>query len=455
MGLKRLRFRKFEITFLAAIFILLFQNCGGSGFQIQQQESLQSGTSTLDNHNSNPTPTPGPNATATPTPASSPSPTPKPTPSPSPSATATPTPTPTPSPIVTPTPTPAPTALKKTRFYYGRSLGMDILELDHSTGVMSLLGSSNFSGANVGWLSYHSPSSTVFSVDADGAMLQLYNYNATNGALTSKNTFNNYASQIVHLTVVPTTAGFSLFGSSYNRGRIDQNLLNTGMTQLTSGPSVSIGANALTHSSSYDSKRSLLYVASLGANKIDVFKFNEQTGLTALTSISVTAPRTVVYDESFDKVFIATEASTGNSFIRIFSITPSGASYVYADVGSLAMPLTGGDLKINHAYRYAMATAREGGKEAIYGMPITTNGLPDNSRQAFNIRVTQALPRALEITEDGLYVVVGMNSSDAENVVAFKLNFNAQMNYVSSQKIFERKIDNTGGYLCGLSIPMR
>lgn len=314
----------------------------------------------------------------------------------------------------------------------------------------------SFSGTNVGWLSYNQVSNTVFSVDADGAVMQLFGYNAANGALSAKSSFTNYASQIVHLTVSPSTSGgLNLFGASYNLGQLNYSTLNAGMNQLTSAQTVNVGGTAKTHSSSFDSKRSLLYVASLGANKIDVFRFSEQTGLTALTSIMVTSPRTVVYDATYDKVYVATEASTGNSYIRAFSITASGNTYTYADVGSLAMPLSGGDLKVNHAYRFVMATARESGKEAIYGMPITATGVADTSRKAFTIPVTQRLPRALEVTEDGAYAMVGMNSANAENIVAYKLNFDAQMNLTSSPKIFEKKIDVTNGYLCGLSVPVR
>lgn len=416
MGLRRRRYRIFEFVFLGALLFVLFQNCSGTGFQLQDAAQALSQTDL------------GSQTPDTPNPGNTPQ--------------------------VTPTPTASP--LLKTRFYYGRSRGVDILELDHKTGVMTQMASTNFAGTTVGWLSYHQPVKTVFAADADGAVLQLFDYNATNGAIVSKTIFPSFSSQIVHLTVQPrTTGGFSLFGASYNRGSLDHVLMNDNMAQLTPSQSVAFGANAKTHSSSYDSVRKLLYVANLGNNKIDVYSFSEINGLTALTSIMVTSPRTVVYDSTYDKVFVVTEASTGNSYIRIFSVTPSGTNFSYTDVGSLAMPLTGGDLKVNHAYRYVMATVREAGKEAIYGLPITPTGAVDTTRQSFSIPITQSLPRALEITEDGLYAVVGMNSSTAENVVAYKMTFNAQLGYVSSQKIFEKKIDNTGGYLCGLSIPVR
>lgn len=399
----------------AVLLVALFQNCGGTG----GFSTLSQGTTDL-----------GSSGTSVQTPSQD-------------SGDATPTPMPTSTPAAT---------LKKTYFYFGRTKGIDSFELDPTTGVLRQLTATTFTGASVGWLSHEPTSNSILAVDAGGSVLQIYSQATATGALSSVQSLNNFAASVVHLNLQPTSTGFDLFAASYDRGVLDYYKMNATKTQVAATQSVSFGSTAKTHSSAFDSKRSLLYVANLGLNRIDVYKYST-TGLTALQTIALEGARSLVYDSTYDKLYASTEVYTGNSFIRIFAISGAAGPYTFTDAGSLAMPLSGGDLKVNHAFGYVMATARETGKEAILGLPITDQGVEDKTRTSFSIPVTQALPRALELTEDGLYAVVGMNSATAENIVAYKMSFDAQKKYLSSQKIFQSRIDTTQGYLCGLSLP--
>lgn len=413
------------LALFCSLLLISFQNCSGlGGFQLPSQTSLDLGSL---------------------------------------STTGSGTPTPTPTPLGTPVPGPTPTAtplppgpageLKKTYFYFGRVSGMDVLVLDHGSGQVTLLPAVSFSGRMVGWLNYEKTSGEVLASDITQANLQIYNFKSDTGALNSVRSLGSFASAVVHLTLVPGMSGWDLFTSSYDRSVLDYYHLSQDQTQLTRQQTVSFGAGAKTHSSAFDSKRNLLYVANLGLDKISVYQVMA-TGLQPLTTISVLDPRTLVYDARYDKLFVATEAYTGNSYIRIFEIAGNAGAYTFSEVGSLAMPLVGGDLKVNHKMGYAMATVRESGKEAVVGLPLTPQGLVDKNRASFSVRVDQKTPRALEVTEDGEYMAVGMNSVSAENLVVYKLVFDSQANFVSSQKLFQKKVDGNQGYACGLSIPV-
>jgi 6-phosphogluconolactonase (cycloisomerase 2 family) len=357
-------------------------------------------------------------------------------------------PTTNPSPSPTQSSAPGPT---KTHIYFGRAGGIEILQLDHAKSQVISLGSVPFDGSSAGWLAFDEKAKLIFAPDAGVTnRLQIYNYNVNNGALTSRKVFSNFTNAVVHLALVSSANGFNLFGASYNNGLLGYYRINAGLTQGDPIQNVGFASGALTHSSSFDSKRNLLYIANLGLNRISVYQVTS-TGMTALKEISLTSPRTVVYDQAFDKLFVSTESSSGPSYIRIYSIEAAGNSYNFSESGALAMPMIASDLKVNHRYRYVMSTAREAGKESIWGLPVTENGTMDASRKSFSIAISQKMPRALEITQDGSFLILA--SQVADNIQAYKMSFDAGLNYISSQKIFDQKI-GTQGFLCGLSIPV-
>jgi 6-phosphogluconolactonase (cycloisomerase 2 family) len=406
------------------VLLILFQNCSSNGFESLSSTEALSSSSQTDVGN--------------------PAPSPSPTPTPSPSAS--------PSPTVSPTVSPV-AQLKKTQFYFAGGSTIASVELNHQTGVFTEKASTVFSGTDAAWLTYEKTSGTVFAVDAGSSVLQIYNHSNDTAVLSSRISLSSSPAQ-VHLTIAPTATGFNLFGASYNRGELSYYKINQTLNQVSQVQVVSQGATAKTHSSAFDASRGLLYVATLGLNKVIVYKFSEAAGLVELTSIPIEGARTVVYDSAYDKLFVSSEVYSGPSYLRVFSITNSGNSYAYTAVGSLAMPMAGGDLKLNRKFGFVMGTAREAGKESLWGLPITANGTADTTRSSFSIVISQALPRALEITDDGLYAVVGMNSAGSAGTLGFKMTFDAQRSFVSSAKVYQRASTNSSGYSGGVSIPV-
>ncbi len=339
----------------------------------------------------------------------------------------------------------------KTRFYFGRNGGIDAIELDHASATVTRLSSATFAGQTVGWLAYDKTSRSVFAADAgSAAKLERFTLDPLTGSLTSV-LVKDYLPGIVHLSVVPMQGVFHLFASNYNAGTAGYHTLTDGA--LNAGQSVSFGATAKTHSSAYDPSRRLLFIATLGLNKIQVFRVNAGT-ITPAGDIPVDSPRTVVFDEQFDKVYVSTEAYAGNSFIKGYSVTPAGANFTFTEVASMPTSLIGADLKVNHARRYVMATSRESGRQAINGMPVKPDGTLDAARTSFSISLSQVQPRSLEVTDDGDFAVVAMNSSTAENLVVFKMNFDARSQFTGSARIFAQKI-GTEGYVCATSVPVK
>lgn len=350
----------------------------------------------------------------------------------------------TPSPSATPSPSP-PAFPNKTTFFFGRSGGIDAIELHSGASQVTELTSTSFQGSQVGWLAYDSSTKTLLAAEEGSSRrLQTYTYSSTSQTLTSRNLFT-IAASTVHLTLLRTVQEVFLFGSSYDQGRLDSYKLNSSLSSLEATQSLAFGSSAKAHSSAFDSRRNLLYVATLGLNRISVYRFDQVSGLTAAGQIAVTAPRTVVYDATYDKLYVATEASSGNSAIHGYAIQENNGSYSFTNVGSsVAMPLRGADLKVNHAYGYVMATARQSGQESIWGMPVTEQGLPDHARSNFSIPISQVEPRSLELSADGRFAVVAMNSPGSAHVLVHALSFANDKAFLSSQIIWSKRFGNYG-----------
>ncbi len=340
-------------------------------------------------------------------------------------------------------------ALTDSKIYFGGDDGIEQLNLNYKTGEITYLGQVSFPGSQVGWISYDTTTGSVYAVDSGNTnTLALYNYNSNTSLLEFKKSFGNYTNQIVQLNLYNDGSQLNIFGSSYTNSKLTSYQLDFSLSTLTNTQTVSYPANSKTHSSSFDQTRQILYVANLGRNKIYTYTFNNQV-LAFNGEITVSSPRTVVYDETYDKVFVVTESYTTSSTIKVFSVNGVSTTVIYNEVGSLNMPLIGGDLKVNHQHGFVMATAREMGKESVWGLPLTSSGTIDYSRSSFSVSVSQKLPRTLLLSKDGNYMILGMASVDQENVVGYKLNFDESNNFLSAQKIFEEKI-GTSAFMCGL-----
>lgn len=357
-----------------------------------------------------------------------------------------------PSPTPQPQPLPAP-QLVETRFYLGSPAGISVIKLNHASGSAAFYASAAFAGQNVGWLNYDSVNQRILSVDAGAGRVQSNPYNATTGVLGNSESFL-FKSGVIHTSLVPATNRYFLYTSSYGRGELDlYSMTATLKDPQTIGPSINYGTQAKTHSSAYDSKRKLLFVANLGLNRISIYRIDMNTGaLAPVGQHSVNSPRTVLYHPGFDKLYLATESYSGPSEMIAYSIVDNQNAVSLQSEGSQAMPLSGADIKIDAVHRYAMATAREAGKESVWGMPLTIDGKKDMTRNSFSIPIDRPKPRSLEISADGQYILVAMDSDQLNNVQIYKLNYSPERVLTSAQKIFQHSLSG-GGILCSLSIP--
>ncbi len=108
---------------------------------------------------------------------------------------------------------------------------------------------------------------------------------------------------------------------------------------------------------------------------------------------------------------------------------------------------------MDHVERYVVATARNPGQESIWGMPITAAGELDSTRQSFTIPLSVISPRALEVTDDGQYLMVASsNDGAAQKVNVFKLNFDSGLRFLSANKIFEQSI-GTSAFMGSMMSP--
>jgi 6-phosphogluconolactonase (cycloisomerase 2 family) len=410
-----------NLFFLVIAFTLLipFQNCGRNFQTINVAENF-SASASQDNAGSVPDPGPSPTPSATPTP--------------------------------TPTASSAP-QLQETRVYFGSQEGISHLKIDHSTGTVTFTGTTAFQGQNVGWLNYEPMNQKILSVDAGVGKLQTNTYDPLTGALGTAEALSIKA-EVVHSSLVPANNKFFLYAASYDRGQLDLNTLSSNLSNpQVIAPSISYGSEARTHSSAYDSKRKLLFVANLALNRVSIYRIDMVSGnLTLLSQATVTAVRTLLYHAGYDKLFVATESYAGPSQIISYSIIDNQSSVQLQSEGSLNIPLSGADIKIDSVHRYALATAREAGKESVWGMPITSEGKKDTARNPLTISIDRPVPRSLEISADGQYIVVAMDSPQSNNIQVFKLNYSTNLVFQSAQRIFQYSLASQG-ILCSLSIP--
>lgn len=347
-----------------------------------------------------------------------------------------------------------PPQLKETRFFLGSPAGITAIKLNHISGDVSFVSTTPFAGQNVGWLNYESSNRKIVALDAGSGRLQTNLYDPATGQIGLADAYV-FKSGVVHTSIVPATNKFYLYTSSYDRGELDSSVLSATLTDVQSvGPSLFYGSQAKTHSSAYDAKRKLLYVANLGLNRISIYRVDLGSGGLVLLGqvLGIVNPRTLLYHEGFDKLYLVTEAYSGSSEIQAFSIIDNQSSVSLQSEGVQTMPLSGADIKIDSVHRYALATVREAGKEAIVAMPLTTAGKKDSTRNSFQISLDRPKPRSLEISADGKYVLVAMDSEQSNNIQVFKLNYSAENVFVSSERVFQHSLSG-GGILSSLSIP--
>jgi 6-phosphogluconolactonase (cycloisomerase 2 family) len=355
-----------------------------------------------------------------------------------------------------PLPSPQGQQLIETHFYLGSNGGVQPYKIDHRTSQVTKLNFISMGLAQVGWVNWIPDSLRFLAIDANSyKRFTTFSLNAQGQGTAVSPSTNGPAD--VHSTLVKNARNrYFVFSTSYGRATLHKHVFDSNFVPVPNSEQVvPFAGGAKTHSSAFDSRRSLLFVANLGLNSIAIFRVDPETGqLSPIGNVDVRDPRTVIYDEVFDRVFVATEAYSGNSFIRAFAVQDLGGRVEFIDRGSQAMPLIGADIKVDRVHRFVVATAREPGKESIWGMPLTTSGDKDMTRRHFQIDVLLTQPRSLEITADGQYIMVGMNSGRVPaDFRIYKVTYSASNDFVSSEMIYQN-LGGTGGFMCSVSRPV-
>lgn len=392
-----------------AIALVFFQNCS-EGFKLNQVSSSNSELPSSNNVNNPP---------------------PAPTPAPAP-------------PVATPT-------LRETRVYLGTNTGAQGYILNHQNETITKLPFSNVTTGTMGWLNIEPRTGKGIALDINQfGTYTIFNYAGGTGQLSVEQRINQGPTDLHSILVPQANGSYWAYSVSYGAGTVRKHILDSQLRLVAGSEQVITYANgAKTHSSSYDSKRRLLYVANLGLNEIMIYRINPANGnMTFASRAPIADPRTVIYDSDYDKVFLVSESYAGTSSIYSFAVDEIAANDIrLRRVGQVEMPLQGGDLKVNRAKGYAYGTARENGKQSIWAMPLTDTGEMDTARASFFFNVAPQSPRALEISADGEYVFVGYNTRDPINFQVYKLTFDSAKKLVNRRILYEDLVQ-AGGIFC-------
>lgn len=334
--------------------------------------------------------------------------------------------------LVTDSPVLAP-VIEKSFIYAGTAGRIHAYSLDHSTDALTSLGETPTPGRTPGWFTFDAESKKVFACDASGGNLDVMAHE-TSGALTIEQTLPFLGSS-VHLSMSKTNTGYQFYGSSYNAGEFAGYSVDlfTAASSLTS--SFTYSATAHTHSSSVDERRNLVFVANKDEERVVVYS-RAGAQLTYLKEIPVGDPRIVLYDEKYDLLYVTTEANTGASEVKIYSIVSSGTDYLFGEVGNFSMGLRGSDLKLDHSHGYLVTTVRELGAEGLWALPLTTTGTFDSGRPSVFVPIAELEPRSLQLSPDGKYYVVTTNNpNNTADIIVFKIDYDANGAMTSQTRI--------------------
>lgn len=407
------KFARSAFAILGSVLLMLsFQNCS-SGFQSAQFA--------LDNA------TKGSGTDVTPTPADESTPTPIPTPA-------------------TPTPSPIPADSKISYLFVGATSKIKSFQLKHETDEVMELPDISLAGQSPGWFAYDPIASRVFVADAQGGNLNSFAFDIASGALQLENTIP-FLKGAVHLHLERTTTGYLAQGASYGDAKFARYDVSLDGSASVAKNIMDYSPGAKTHSSSADSRRGLVFVSNLGEGRVVVYK-DASSELSFLTTIPIVNPRIVYYDESYDKLFVVTEAYSGNSFVKVYAISANQQNgYDFTEIASHAMAISGGDFKIDHKNGYVGATVREEGKQGLWVLPVNSAGVFDTSREKVFIAMEERAPRSLQISKDGRYYVIACDSpKNTNDLVIYKMTYDSASKLSGHAVV--KKIDlGTGSFL--------
>jgi 6-phosphogluconolactonase (cycloisomerase 2 family) len=383
--------------------LVFFQNCAG-GFEPSLKDGALAASGT-GGTTAEPTPSPG-DVLTTPTPI----------------ATATPLgATPTPSPA---TPTPV-VAIKRSFVYMGGSGRIPIYEINHETDTVTARTAAAIDGQTPGWFAYDSRSQRLLTADSGGARLNTFVV-GSDGHLTLEKAFN-FLSSVVHLTAYKSGDLLTVLAANYDGSQFGKYDLSGDLMSIQEKKVFSYANGSHSHSTSYDSKRGLIFVANKDEGRIHIYRDVVGGAPVELKSFVLPDVRIVLYDAVFDRVYVTTEAYSGSSYVKIYDVSATDTSADLIEVDSHAMGLRGADLKVDHSHNYVGASVREAGKEGIWILPVTAAGRFDTIRTKIFLPITgSAEARSLQITGNGRYYILTCNNqaNDADLFI-FKIEYDA------------------------------
>jgi 6-phosphogluconolactonase (cycloisomerase 2 family) len=307
------------------------------------------------------------------------------------------------------------------------------VHIDYSTEAIRVLSDEKFQHSLAGGMIYDMPSNRLFVSSESGAGLSVYRQQGL--ATTFAKSFGFFRDS-THLLGALHEGSLFLFSSSYNGGNLGVYRVEQNFKSIPKVSSQDFG-NANTHSSAFDSKNGVLAVANLKLNHLRVFGF--QSGkLKPLATFNTPDPRSIIYDQTYQKFYLASETSLGQGTIKILEF---GSQQKLTTLSTLPLGLEGSDIKVNHDHDFVMALQRERGREALVTVPLTSQGDVDSRRSLFSIPVGCREPRAFETFKN--FAAIACDTSGI-NFLVYKLKLNGANQVVGASQVFSRSLSGSG-----------
>lgn len=326
-----------------------------------------------------------------------------------------------------------PSSYKGSHVYLGGTGKILKFYFDASTENISSSQTYNFSGGSIGSIAHLED--RMVAVSRTGNALELYSL-ANNFSLSSIKSLGFLANS-VHINFSKEGNKYLLFGSSYTNAQASYfSADDKQLTGYAERKKITYTTGLKTHSSSYSTSLKFLFVSNLGENKVQIYRVTA-SDLISLGNISVTSPRNVYYDETYQLLYVVTEAASQNGFIKIYEVNPMGNNNVSVlEKGSYSFGLNGSDLKINHSKNFISAMVREPGAEKLVILPLSATGQIDSARTPFVYPITIPAPRSLSVSDNGMYFFVTTSEFNSpSHLVVYKATYNNSMQVTGMQKI--------------------
>ncbi len=328
------------------------------------------------------------------------------------------------------TPAPAEKPVLRSLIFLGGEGFVQSYILNHETDRLVPIELTAVSG-QPGWIGFDRVSASLFMPDANGSTLTKAHLELATGKLSVEKVFT-YLSHVVHLLLDRHDGLLTLYGSSYNDQRFAAHDLGADGMTLTARQSFEYSSGAHTHSSAIDADSGLMFVANKEENRVVIL--SRSAGLLSeVGEISIPSPRTVAFDSVFKRLYVVTEDYVSQSRVGIFDVVRAAAGVTVTERQTFYMGLRGAGLSIDHSHGFLVASVRESGREGIWALPLTADGLFDAARATKFISVSGLEARSVDVTADGRYYIVTCNDArNVEDLFIFKISYTPAGDIVSA-----------------------